>query len=115
MDVETFRLYCLSKPDTTEDFPFDEYTLCLRRNGKIFAITGLDSEIFTVNMKCTPEYAVELRERYPEIQPGWHMNKSHWNTIDCSTGALSDELIRQLVDLSYELVAAKPVRKKKGA
>jgi predicted DNA-binding protein (MmcQ/YjbR family) len=112
MDIEQFRAYCLAKPDTSEDFPFDEYTLCLRRNGKIFALTGLDNEVFTVNLKCDPEYSLELRERYSEVQPGFHMNKAHWNTVDF-TGSLSDELLRQLVDMSYELVAKKPAKKPK--
>lgn len=104
MDIEEFRTYCFSKKGVSEDFPFDEVTLCMRVMGKIFAITGLDREGFQVNLKCDPDYAVELREQYPEVQPGWHMNKAHWNTVDFE-GSLSYQLLQQLVDHSYDLVA----------
>lgn len=103
MNIDSFREYCLAKKGVTEDFPFDEVTLCLRVAGKIFAITGLDSEAFTVNLKCEPGYAAELRERHPEIQPGWHMNKSHWNTVDFE-GSLDEKTLRHLIDHSYEQV-----------
>lgn len=103
MDIEQFRQYCLAKPATSEDFPFDEHTLCLRVGGKIFAITGLDAAIFTVNLKCDPDYAQELRELHPEVQPGWHMNKKHWNTVDF-TGGLREAQLRQMIDHSYNLV-----------
>lgn len=104
MDIDAFREYCFTKKGVTEDFPFDEVTLCIRVMGKIFAITGLDSEQFKVNLKCDPDYALELREHHPEVQPGWHMNKHHWNTVDFE-GALSAPLLRQLIDHSYDLVA----------
>lgn len=104
MDIDAFRAYCLAKKGASEDFPFDEVTLCLRVMGKIFAITGLDNEGFQVNLKCDPDYALELRERYAEIQPGWHMNKAHWNTVDFE-GSLDTQLLRRLIDHSYELVA----------
>ncbi|TNE48318.1 MAG: MmcQ/YjbR family DNA-binding protein [Bacteroidetes bacterium] len=103
MDVEQFREYCLAKKGTSEDFPFDEVTLCLRVMGKIFAITGLDNEHFKVNLKCMPDYALELRERYMEVQPGWHMNKTNWNTVDFE-GSLDEKLLRQLIDHSYDEV-----------
>lgn len=103
MDIEQFRAYALSKAGSSEDFPFDEVTLCLRVMGKIFAITGLDNERFSVNLKCDPDYAVELREQYPAVQPGWHMNKTHWNTVDFE-GELDDKMLRHLVDHSYEMV-----------
>lgn len=105
MDIEQFREYSLSKKATSEDFPFGPETLVLRVGGKIFAITGLDSERFTVNLKCDPERAVELREQYPEVQPGYHMNKQHWNTVDFE-GSLSERLLRDLIDHSYDLVAS---------
>jgi len=82
MDIEQFRTYCLQQKGVTEEFPFDEVTLVMKVMGKMFALTGLDSERFTVNLKCDPDYALELREQYEEIIPGWHMNKSHWNTVD---------------------------------
>lgn len=103
MNIEQFREYCLAKKGVTEDFPFDEVTLCIRVMGKIFAITGLDSERFSVNLKCEPDFALELRERHPEVQPGWHMNKKHWNTVDFE-GSLDERMLRQLVDHSYEQV-----------
>jgi predicted DNA-binding protein (MmcQ/YjbR family) len=103
MNIEQFREYCLSKRGVTEDFPFDEVTLCLRVMGKIFAITGLDNERFTVNLKCDPDFAIELREHHPEVQPGWHMSKKHWNTVDFE-GALDERILRQLIDHSYEQV-----------
>lgn len=104
MNIEQFREYALSKKGTSEDFPFGEDTLCLRVMGKIFALTGLNSERFTVNLKCDPDYALELREQYPEVQPGWHMNKKHWNTVDFD-GQLDNATLRHLVDHSYEQVA----------
>ncbi len=103
MDIEQFRTYCLSKPGSSEDFPFDEVTLCLRVMGKIFAITGLDNDVFKVALKCDPDYAIELREQYPDVQPGWHMNKKHWNTV-IFDGDLDGKTLRHLIDHSYEQV-----------
>lgn len=103
MNIEAFREYCLSKKGVEETFPFDESTLVFKVMGKIFAITGLDSPEFTVNLKCDPGRAVELREEYPEVCPGWHMNKKHWNTVAFETG-LSDAMLLELIDHSYELV-----------
>lgn len=103
MDIEQFRDYCLVKKGVMEDFPFGEMTLCMKVVGKIFAITGLDGAQFTVNLKCDPDYAVELREQYPEVQPGFHMNKKHWNTVDFE-GTLEEPLLRKLIDHSYEQV-----------
>jgi len=104
MNVEQFREYCLAKKGVTEDFPFGETTLCLRVMAKIFALTGLEGEDFKVNLKCDPDYALELREQYPEVQPGFHMNKKHWNTVNFD-GSLDESLLRRLVDHSYEVVA----------
>ncbi len=103
MNIEQFRAYCLSKPGVSEDFPFDESTLCFRVAGKIFALTNLESERLKVNLKCEPSYALQLRERYEEVQPGWHMNKKHWNTIDFE-GTISDAVLRSWIDHSYEQV-----------
>lgn len=103
MNIEQFREYCLAKKGATEDFPFDEVTMCLKVCGKIFAITGLDSDRFTVNLKCDPDFALELREHHPEVQPGWHMSKKHWNTVDFE-GMLDERLLRQLIDHSYQQV-----------
>lgn len=103
MNIEEFREYCLFKKGVEEAFPFDEMTLVFKVMGKIFAITGLDSAEFTVNLKCDPDRAIELREEYPEVRPGWHMNKKHWNTVEFETG-LSDEFLCELIDHSYDMV-----------
>jgi predicted DNA-binding protein (MmcQ/YjbR family) len=103
MHIEAFRAYCLAKKGVEETFPFDETTLVFKVMGKIFAITGLEHEDFRVNLKCDPQRAVELREQYPQIIPGWHSNKRHWNTVYFEDG-LPEELLRELIDHSYELV-----------
>lgn len=103
MTVDELRRYCLGLKGVSEDTPFDEFTLCFRIGGKIFAITSLDSLPPTVNLKCDPEKAIELREKYEEIQPGYHMNKKHWNTVNL-TGELSDKMIYEMIDHSYLLV-----------
>lgn len=102
MNIEFFRKYCLSKPGTSEATPFDENTLCFKVGSKIFAI--IDIDLFeSVNLKCNPERAIELREEYEGIVPGYHMNKKHWNTV-AFDGSVPDPLILELVDHSYELV-----------
>lgn len=104
MNVEDFRTYCLSKRGVIEDLPFDDVTLTFKVMGKIFAITGLDREEFTVNLKCDPERAIALREDYEgEIIPGFHMNKKHWNTVSFD-GDLKTSMLLELVDHSYDLV-----------
>ena len=104
MDIEAFRKYCLELQGVEETFPFGPDNLVYKVFGKVFAITGLDEEEFRVNLKCDPERAIELREEYPDqIIPGWHMNKKHWNTVHFENG-LSDKLLKELIDQSYELV-----------
>lgn len=104
MDIEKFRIYCLSKKHVSESFPFDEQTLVFKVGTKVFAITGLDSAEFTVNLKCDPERSVELRDEYPqEIIAGFHMNKKHWNTVAFEVG-LPTKLLQELIDHSYQLV-----------
>jgi predicted DNA-binding protein (MmcQ/YjbR family) len=88
---------------TEEGFPFGEDTLVFKVGGKIYAITGLDNDDFRVNLKCNPQYAVELRDRHPEVIPGWHMNKKLWNTVFFEDGLPAD-LLRSLIDHSYDLV-----------
>ncbi len=106
-DIESFRMYCLSKPGVEEGFPFGEDTLVFKVLGKMFALTGLSSPDFKVNLKCDPEWAVELREAYPdEILPGFHMSKKHWNTV-LFDRHLREDLLCQMVDHSYALVVAK--------
>ena len=106
MNIEEFRIYCLSKKGVTEEFPFDEVTLTFKVMGKMFALTGLNREDFSVNLKCDPDRAVELREEYPEIQPGYHMNKKHWNTVAFEE-SLNDDFLEELINHSYDLVVAK--------
>jgi predicted DNA-binding protein (MmcQ/YjbR family) len=103
MNIEEFHTYCMSKKGVEETFPFDEVTLVFKVMGKVFAITGLDNEIFEVNLKCDPEYAIQLREEYEEIRAGWHMNKKHWNTVQFEEG-LDSKLLCELIDHSYDLV-----------
>lgn len=104
MDIVAFREFCISKPGVTEGFPFDNQTLVFKVMGKMFALTDVD--LFTsINLKCDPEYAVELREKYAGIKPGYHMNKKHWNTVICD-GSVSDDMIKKLIDHSYDLVVS---------
>lgn len=103
MNIEEFRIYCLEKLSVTEEFPFGPETLVYKVAGKVFALTGLDEINFKVNLKCDPDYAEELRESHHEVKPGFHMNKKHWNTVDFE-GSLPEELLRKLIDHSYELV-----------
>jgi predicted DNA-binding protein (MmcQ/YjbR family) len=104
MDIEALRLYCLSKKAVTEGLPFGDTTLVFKVVDKMFALTGLDTEGCSVNLKCDPERAVDLREKYPDqIMAGYHMNKKHWNTVICD-GNLGDRMVRELIDHSYDLV-----------
>jgi predicted DNA-binding protein (MmcQ/YjbR family) len=109
MNIEEYRTYCLSKAATTEGLPFDEKTLVFKVHGKIFTITSIET-FENVNLKCDPEYAIELREQYDGVRPGYHMNKKHWNTV-LVDGSVSDELLYELIDHSYDLVV-KGLRKK---
>ena len=103
MNIEEFVAYCLTKPQVWEDTPFDDVTLCMKVGKKVFAITGMEKERFEVNLKCEPNYALELREKHPEIRNGWHMNNKHWNTVDFE-GTLSEKMLKHLIDHSYEMV-----------
>lgn len=102
MNIEEFRDYCLAKKLVSEEFPFDHHTLVFKVAGKMFALTDVDY-FESVNLKCEPEKAVELRERYFEVAPGYHMNKKHWNTVSMQ-GDLPDHLIKEWIDHSYALV-----------
>lgn len=116
MNIEALRTYCLSKKGVTEDFPFDADTLVFKVMGKLFALVPLErwergEKI--INLKCDPEYALELRAEYKSIYPGYHMNKKHWNTVNTSSGTLPPDLIRKLIDHSYELVVEKLPKSKR--
>ena len=103
IELEELREHALQKPGVSEDFPFDEDVLALRVMGKIFALTNLRDYPSSVNLKCDPARALELRERYAAISPGYHMNKKHWNTIALD-GTIPYHVVLALVDHSYELV-----------
>jgi len=106
MHIEAFREYCLAKKGVEETFPFDEVTLVFKVMGKMFALTGLSREDFSVNLKCDPDWAEELREAHAEIQPGYHMSKKHWNTV-LFEADLDHQLLLKMIDHSYDLVVAK--------
>ena len=103
MDLESFREYCLKKPGATEGTPFGEDTLVFKVGGKMFALAALDEVPTTVNLKCDPDLALELRDRYEQVRPGYHMNKKHWNTIEIDS-AIPEAELRKMIDHSYELV-----------
>ena len=103
MNIETFREYCLSKPAATEDTPFGPDNIVFKVGGKMFALAALDEVPPAVNLKCDPDLALELRDRYEQVRPGYHMNKIHWNTVELS-GVIPEKEIRKMVDHSYDLV-----------
>ena len=103
MNVESFRDYCLSKAATTEGTPFGPEDIVFKVEGKIFAIAALMEVPHRVNLKCDPDLALELRDRYEQVQPGYHMNKKHWNTVVLD-GVIPEKEIRKMIDDSYDLV-----------
>jgi len=103
MNIEEIRDYCLAKPGVTEGFPFNESTLVFKVMNKMFALTGLEGDPPYVNLKCDPDRAIELRQRYESVLPGYHMNKQQWNSV-YFTGSISAELVLELIDHSYDLV-----------
>jgi len=103
MDLEELREYCLSKVGATESMPFGEGVLVFKVAGKIFALAALDEIPATVNLKCDPDLTLELRDRYEQVQPGYHMNKKHWNTVEIDSGIPEAEL-RKMIEHSYDLV-----------
>jgi predicted DNA-binding protein (MmcQ/YjbR family) len=109
MNIELLREYCLSKPDVEETLPFGPDTLVFKVNNKMFLLTGLNAEQLSFNVKCDPDKAIELREEFSCVKPGWHMNKKHWNTIMVD-GTVSTKQLKEWIDHSYELVAGKKGR-----
>ena len=103
MDLAQFREYCLSKPRATEGTPFGPDVLVFKVAGKMFALAALDEMPTTVNLKCDPDWALELRDRYEQVRPGYHMNKKHWNTVEIE-GSIPDAELRKMIDHSYELI-----------
>ncbi|NOT50858.1 MAG: MmcQ/YjbR family DNA-binding protein [Chitinophagaceae bacterium] len=110
MNIEILREYCLSKPGAEETLPFGPDTLVYKINGKAFLLTGLDDEQLRFTVKCDPDKAIELREEFSCVLPGYHMNKKHWNTIVVD-GSVSSKQLKEWIDHSFELVA---VKKKKN-
>ncbi len=102
MNIEELRDYCLQKPGATEGFPFGEDTLVFKIAEKLFLLTNLQTGD-RFNVKCDPEHAIELRERYSEVQPGYHMNKKMWNTVHMN-GSLTRKQLCEMVTHSYGLV-----------
>jgi predicted DNA-binding protein (MmcQ/YjbR family) len=116
MDLAKFREYCLSKPQTTERTPFGPDVVIFKVGGKMFALASLDEVPATANLKCDPDLALELRDRYEQVRPGYHMNKKHWNTVEIESG-IPDAELGKMIDHSYDLVAQslpKAARKKLG-
>jgi predicted DNA-binding protein (MmcQ/YjbR family) len=113
MNIELFRNYCLVKKGVTEGFPFDQETLVFKVGGKMFALTNID-HFESINLKCDPSKALELRERYEAVTSGYHMNKKHWNTVKID-GTIPDSYILKWIDHSYELVIRNLPGKIKGS
>ncbi|MFP7761448.1 MmcQ/YjbR family DNA-binding protein [Marisediminicola sp. LYQ85] len=112
MIPDELREFCLALPQATETFPFDESTSVFKTsgNGKIFALSDLGASAFSVSLKCDPDESVALRSAYPQITPGYHLNKKHWITIDlggAGAGAVPDDLVEQLITDSHRLVRPK--------
>jgi len=105
MNLEELREYCLSLKGTTEEFPFDNVTLVLKVQGKMFALIPLDNPETQISLKCDPDRAIALREDYEAILPAWHFNKKHWNTVKIDP-SISRTLLCELINHSYSLVMA---------
>lgn len=112
MDIEEIRLYCLSKKGVTESLPFDETSPVYKVMNKIFLIMNLNPP-FSINVKCDPDEAVELREKYEAVLPGYHMNKQHWNTILLNSG-IPGKLVSEWIDNSYNLIVSSLPKKLKS-
>lgn len=115
MDIETFRNHCINKKGVTEGFPFDQDVLVFKVVGKMFALTSLkkwEKGDHSVNLKCDPDWAEELREQYSAITPGYHMSKIHWNTVAFNED-ISDKMIMELIDHSYDLIVLSLTKKQR--
>jgi len=102
VNIELLREYCISKKDVTESFPFGDDTLVFKRSGKIFLLANLEGDL-SINIKCDPSLALELRERWESVIPGYHMNKRHWNTV-LLDGSIPDAEVLKWIDHSYDIV-----------
>ena len=111
MNVEDLYNYCLSIPGAEATTPFDDVTLVMKVCGKMFALIPLDADLLSITIKCDPETAVSLREQYSCVSAAWHMNKTHWNSVECD--GLKKDLIMKLIDSSYELIFSSFTKKMK--
>src|SRR5258708_19968765 len=102
MDSQQLRAYCLSKKEAVETFPFGEDVRVFKVMGKVFALVRVSASA-SISLKCEPTWAQILRQTYPAVKPGWHLNKEHWNSIQCD-GSIPDEEILGMIDHSYELI-----------
>ena len=109
MNIEQYRDYCITKKGVTESFPFDETTLVFKVMNKMFALAGIENFTF-VNLKCDPEKAIELREQFTGVTGAYHMSKIHWNSVSI-LGDISDKLIYQWIDNSYDLIVSSLTKK----
>ena len=114
MNIEQLRDYCLSKKTVEETLPFGPDTLVYKVAGKVFLLTGLNEEQLSFNVKCDPDKAIELREQFPCVLPGYHMNKKHWNTIIVD-GSVSTQQLKEWIDHSYDLVVESLPKKTRGS
>ena len=103
MNIEQICDHCKAKKGAEEDMPFGDNVLVYKVKGKIFLLLNLATEPIQFNVKCDPEKAIELREEYSAVLPGYHMNKKHWNTVIVD-GSMSNKLLKEIIDHSYELV-----------
>jgi predicted DNA-binding protein (MmcQ/YjbR family) len=103
MDIEMLRDYCLAKKDVEEGFPFGETVLVFKVKGKVFLLARLETPTLEFNVKCDPEKAIEWREQFAAVQPGYHMNKRLWNTVTMD-GSIPTRIVREMIDDSYTLV-----------
>jgi predicted DNA-binding protein (MmcQ/YjbR family) len=114
MNIETLREYCLAKKEVSEGFPFGETVLVFKVKGKIFLLARLDQPVLEFNVKCDPEKAVEWREQYAAVLPGYHMNKKMWNTVVVD-GTVPGRILREMIDDSYyEVVVSLPKKTQQG-
>ena len=114
MNAESFREYCLTRSGTTEDSPFGPEHIVFKVGGKMFALLAFEEVPPTANLKCDPDRALELRDRYEDVRPGYHMNKKHWNTVVLG-GAIPEAELRKMIDHSYELVVGSLTKKARAA
>ncbi len=103
MQLETLRAYLLSRPSATEDRPFGPQTLVIKVGGKMFALVSDAATPLDISLKCEPAHAQFLRDSFPAVRPGYHLNKEHWNTVTLD-GSIDDDGIRAMIDESYRLV-----------